>query len=233
MDQVLVTISIIFVPIMFAVVCHEVAHGYVAWHFGDPTARMLGRLTLNPISHIDLMGTIIVPILLIISHVGILFGWAKPVPVVLENLRNPKRDMVWVAAAGPLTNIFIAVVSALVLRAIFLFSSLPTLGLAQAMFVKPIILMLTYSVHINLLLAVFNMFPIPPLDGGRILVGLLPHRQSVALAGLERYGFIILFLFVFVFPRLGFDFFQILIQPIITIGTSLLIGSRGSLMLGI
>ncbi len=233
MDQILVTISIIFVPIMFAVVCHEVAHGYVAWHFGDPTARMLGRLTLNPISHIDLMGTIIVPILLIISHVGILFGWAKPVPVVLENLRNPKRDMVWVAAAGPLTNVIIAVVSALVLRAIFLLSSLPTLSLAQTMFVKPIILMLTYSVHINLLLAVFNMFPIPPLDGGRILVGLLPYKQSIALAGLERYGFIILFLFVFVFPRLGFDFFQILIQPIITIGTSLLIGSHGSLMLGI
>src|SRR6266567_82812 len=118
MEKTFLTISIMLVPIMFAVVCHEVAHGFVAWRFGDPTARMLGRLTLNPIKHIDIIGTIVVPIFLVLSHSGILFGWAKPVPVTFENLRNPKKDMIWVSAAGPVTNVLIAIMSALLLRAI-------------------------------------------------------------------------------------------------------------------
>ena len=232
MEQIIVTISIIFVPIMFAVVCHEVAHGFVAWHFGDPTARMMGRLTLNPLSHIDLIGTIIVPVFLIMSHTGILFGWAKPVPVVFENLKNPKRDMIWVAAAGPITNIILAVLSALALRAVIFFIHPSISGSMQAMFFEPVVLMLTYSVYINLLLAIFNMLPIPPLDGGRVLVGLLPNKQSNALASLERYGFFALILFIFVLPWFGFDIFQLFIRPLLNIGSNLLVGSHNSLNIG-
>lgn len=232
MEQIIVTISIIFVPIMFAVVCHEVAHGLVAWHFGDPTARMMGRLTLNPLSHIDLMGTIIVPVFLIMSHTGMLFGWAKPVPVVFQNLRNPKRDMIWVAAAGPVTNTILAILSALALRAIIFFVNPAVEGSMQAMFIKPVVLMLTYSVYINLLLAIFNMLPIPPLDGGRVLVGVLPNKQSNALASLERYGFFILILLIFILPWFGIDIFQLFIRPLLSIGSSLLVGSQGGLSLG-
>lgn len=234
MDQIIVTVSIIFVPIMFAVVCHEVAHGFVAWHFGDPTARMLGRLTLNPIRHIDLMGTIVVPVLLILSHSGILFGWAKPVPVVFQNLRNPKRDMIWVAAAGPITNIILASVSAGALRAVIFLTNPASSGSPQAMFIEPVVLMLAYSVYINLLLAIFNMLPLPPLDGGRVLVGLLPNQQSNALARVEPYGFIILIALVFILPRyFGINIFQLFIIPLLTLGVSLLAGPQSGLILNI
>lgn len=234
MDQIIVTVSIIFVPIMFAVVCHEVAHGFIAWHFGDPTARMLGRLTLNPLRHIDLMGTIVVPVLLILSHSGILFGWAKPVPVVFQNLRNPKRDMIWVAAAGPITNILLATVSAFALRAIIYFTNPASSGSPQIMLIEPVVLMLSYSVYINLLLAIFNMLPLPPLDGGRVLVGLLPVRPSNALARVEPYGFIILIAVVFILPRyFGIDIFQLLIRPLLSLGVFLLAGPQSSLILNI
>jgi Zn-dependent protease len=234
MEQTIVTISIIFVPIMFAVVCHEVAHGFIAWHFGDPTARMLGRLTLNPIKHIDLMGTIVVPVLLIMSHSGILFGWAKPVPVVFQNLRNPKRDMIWVAAAGPITNIILATLSAFALRAIIFFTNPAVAGSPQAMLVEPVVLMLVYSVYINLLLAIFNMLPLPPLDGGRVMVGLLPRNQSNALARVEPYGFIILIALVFILPRyFGINIFQLFITPLLTFGVRVLAGPQSGLILNL
>lgn len=234
MEKMIVTFSIIFVPIMFAVVCHEVAHGFIAWRYGDPTARMMGRLTLNPIKHIDLMGTVIVPFLLILSHSGILFGWAKPVPVVFQNLRNPKRDMIWVAAAGPITNIILAAVSAFTLRALIYFTNPAAAGSMQAMLIEPVVLMLAYSVHINLLLAIFNMLPLPPLDGGRVMVGLLPTPQSNALARVEPYGFFILIALVFILPRyFGFDIFKLFISPLLTFGTMLLAGPQSSLVLGI
>jgi Zn-dependent protease len=234
MDQIIVTVSIIFVPIMFAVVCHEVAHGFIAWHFGDPTARMMGRLTLNPIKHVDLMGTIIVPVLLILSHSGILFGWAKPVPVVFENLRNPKRDMIWVAAAGPITNIILATLSAFALRAIIAFTNPAASGSPQAMFIEPVVLMLAYSVYINLLLAIFNMLPIPPLDGGRVMVGLLPRQQSNALSRLEPYGFMILIALVFILPSFfGINIFQLFIKPLVSLGAIILAGPQSSLILNL
>jgi Zn-dependent protease len=208
------------VPGMLAIVCHEVSHGYVAWRFGDPTARMLGRLTLNPLKHIDIVGT------LMIFFVGI--GWAKPVPVVYENLRNPKRDMIWVAAAGPITNIILATVSAFLLRGVVAFGNPAASGSPQAMFIEPVVLMLAFSVYINLLLAIFNMIPMPPLDGGRVLVGLLPYKQAVALSRIEPYGMVIIIVLVF-FTNM----FSYIISPFLTLGVQLLAGPQSGLVMGV
>lgn len=188
MEDYILKISIMLVPGLMAITFHEVAHGYVAWHFGDPTARMLGRLTINPLKHLDIVGT------LMILLIGI--GWAKPVPVVAENLRNPARDMIWVAAAGPITNMLLACLSALLFRGLVgVFPVLPGEGMA-GMVLTPVLLMLVFSIYINLLLAIFNLLPIPPLDGGRIMVGILPRPLSDTLAGLERFGMIIVLLLV-------------------------------------
>ena len=220
MDNFLFKLSIMLVPGMLAIVCHEVSHGYIAWRFGDPTARMQGRLTLNPIKHIDIVGT------LMIFFVGI--GWAKPVPVVFENLRNPKRDMIWVAAAGPITNILLATVSALLLRALVAFGNPLAPGTPLAMIVEPLVLMLAFSVYINLLLAIFNMIPLPPLDGGRVMTGLLPYRQANALARIEPYGMIIIIVLVF-FTNI----FSYVIAPLLQVGVSLLAGPQSGLVMGV
>jgi len=213
-------LSIMLVPGMLAITCHEVSHGMIAWHYGDPTARMQGRLTLNPLKHIDLVGT------LMIFFVGI--GWAKPVPVVYENLRNPKRDMIWVAAAGPITNILLATVSALLLRGIVSFVSPAAAGTPAAMLIEPVVLMLAFSVYINLLLAIFNMIPIPPLDGGRVLTGLLPWRQAQALARIEPYGMVLIIALVF-FTNL----FSYIISPFLSMAVHLLAGPQSGLVLGV
>ncbi|HVA54598.1 MAG TPA: site-2 protease family protein, partial [Gammaproteobacteria bacterium] len=154
-------------PVLFAITLHEVAHGWVARRFGDPTAQMLGRLTINPLKHIDPVGTIIVPVLLLVLHTGFLFGWAKPVPISPRNFKNPRRDMAIVAAAGPLSNLVMGIIWALVIRLGALLY--PTLH-----WIEPLIYMGLAGVLINVALMVFNLIPLPPLDGGRVLVGLLP-----------------------------------------------------------
>jgi Zn-dependent protease len=220
MEDFLLKLSIMLVPGLLAITCHEVSHGFVAWRFGDPTARMLGRLTLNPLKHIDIIGT------LMIFVIGI--GWAKPVPVVFENLRNPKRDMIWVAAAGPITNFLLAFVSAMLLRGMVAFGNPASSSSPLAMIVEPLALMLAFSVYINLLLAIFNMIPVPPLDGGRVLVGLLPNRQAAAWARIEPYGMVIIIVLVF-FTNI----FSYVISPALTIGVHLLAGPQSGLVLSV
>jgi Zn-dependent protease len=187
MEEFFLKLSVMLVPGLMAITFHEVSHGYVAWRFGDPTARILGRLSLNPIKHIDLIGTI----MLFIAGIG----WAKPVPVEFANLRNPKRDMVWVAAAGPVTNLLLAIISALLFHGLSMLMKSASQEIVSTVMV-PVFLMLYFSVSINLMLALFNMIPLPPLDGGRVLVGLLPDSLANSLAKVEPYGMFIVILLV-------------------------------------
>ena len=172
-------------PILFAITVHEVAHGWVAKRLGDPTAMMLGRLTLNPLKHVDPIGTFLVPFALMLMHLPI-FGWAKPVPVTWENLRHPKRDMIFVAAAGPAANLLMALLWGLVAK----LSTLTPPDWAWA--AVPMQLMGEIGIFINVLLMVFNLLPLPPLDGGRVAVGLLPGPWAWQLSRVEPYGFFIL-----------------------------------------
>lgn len=180
-------------PILAAIILHEIAHGLVAYRLGDPTAARAGRLTLNPLPHIDPFGTVLLPLLLMVAHSPFLFGYARPVPVNFANLRNPKRDMVLVAAAGPVTNIILAIGSALLFKRI-VHLQLPADGALTNLLVAvltPVALMAQSSVIINVVLAVFNLMPILPLDGGRVLAGLLPRRQAIAFSRLEPFGMLI------------------------------------------
>lgn len=221
MENFFFKLSVMLVPGMLAIVCHEVSHGFIAWRYGDPTARMLGRLTLNPFKHIDIIGT------LMIFFIGI--GWAKPVPVNFSNLRNPKRDMIWVAAAGPITNLILATASAFLLRGLVAVdNSMVAQGSPLSMLVEPVALMLAFSVYINLLLAIFNMIPVPPLDGGRVVVGLLPYRQASAWARIEPYGMVIIIALVF-FTNI----FSYVISPILNVGVHVLAGPQSGLVLGV
>lgn len=172
-------------PILFAITVHEVAHGWVAKKLGDPTAMMLGRLTLNPIKHIDPIGTIVVPVALLLLG-GFIFGWAKPVPVTWENLKNPKRDMALVAIAGPLANLMMAILWALVMKLGFV------LGGSFDFLVWPLIYMGGAGITINIVLMLLNLLPIPPLDGGRVLAGILPGPWAWKLSRIEPYGFMII-----------------------------------------
>ena len=181
-SQLIQTVLIYALPVLFSITIHEAAHGYAARHFGDHTASMLGRITLNPLKHIDPVGTILVPALLYFSTSGaFLFGYAKPVPVNFNNLRNPKRDMIWVALAGPASNL----VQALLWLALFIV--LIGVGVEERFFLQ----MAKGGVLVNLVMWAFNLFPLPPLDGGRILVGLLPYRSAATLSRVEPYGFFI------------------------------------------
>jgi len=177
-------ITIAAIPILFAITVHEVAHGWMALQFGDRTAQMLGRLTLNPIKHIDPVGTIAVPLLMVWLG-GFLFGWAKPVPVSFRNLRNPKRDMVFVALAGPGANLLMAIGWALLFQLAKALA--PMLGGVTFFFLQ----MAKFGVFFNALLMIFNLLPVPPLDGGRVLRGLVPESVGRQLDALERYGLII------------------------------------------
>jgi Zn-dependent protease len=182
------------IPVVIAVTFHEAAHGFVALLFGDDTARRLGRISLNPLKHVDLFGTILLPALLLFLRSPFLFGYAKPVPVDFKALRNPRRDMVWVAAAGPIMNLALAILAALMFHLIVYLPGPAGEWVAQN---------LRNALIINVLLAVFNMLPLPPLDGGRIAVGLLPNMLASPLARLEPYGILILIALLFVVPLLG------------------------------
>lgn len=200
-------IAVAIIPVLFAITVHEVAHGWVANKFGDPTARMLGRLSLNPIKHIDPIGTIVVPGLMLLLG-GFLFGWAKPVPVDPRNFKNPKTDMIWVAIAGPLSNLIMAFLWAIILKL-----CVSALAAEHALSI-PLRYMAQIGIQINIVLLVLNLIPIPPLDGSKVLMGLLPGRMAYKLSLIEPYGFFILLALIY------FGVFSAILNPVLNIFVS-------------
>lgn len=218
LPQIVKVLAVAALPLLFAITVHEVAHGWIAKHLGDPTAQRLGRLTLDPFKHIDPVGTVLVPlVLLVLSSLSgrpFVFGWAKPVPVTWENLRHPKRDMALVALAGPLANLVMAVTWGLVLKLAL------TLPASLAWVAAPLGSMGEYGIVINAVLMVLNLLPLPPLDGGRVAVGLLPGPLAWQLSRVEPYGFFILLalvatniLGIILYPPV--DFVQRLVSSIV------------------
>ncbi|MDP1527141.1 MAG: site-2 protease family protein [Rhodocyclaceae bacterium] len=190
MDNLIQTLAIYAIPVIFAITLHEAAHGYVARLFGDPTAQQQGRITLNPIKHIDPVGTMLVPVLLLFATKGaFLFGWAKPVPVDFSRLRKPKQDMLWVAAAGPAANLFMALCWAAMLKM--------AVSMPENAYSLPLAEMARAGINVNAVLMLLNLLPLPPLDGGRIAVSLLPHAMAWRFAKIERFGFVILLALLF------------------------------------
>jgi Zn-dependent protease len=188
------TASTWIVPILIAITFHEAAHAFAAWKLGDDTAHRMGRVTFNPFKHVDPFGTVLLPALLFLTKAPFLFGWAKPVPVAFQRLGKPRRDMALVAMAGPLTNIVLALVSAALLRMVRLLPEEIAPWFVQTLY---------QSILLNLILAVFNMFPIPPLDGSRVVMSLLPKALARQYAKLERFGFLLLLGIILLLPMLG------------------------------
>jgi Zn-dependent protease len=209
MNNFIAQLIILAPPLLLALTVHEFAHGYVAYRLGDPTAKNAGRLTLNPLKHLDPIGTI--------AFFFIKFGWAKPVPVNPNYFKNPRKDMLWVALAGPATNLAMAIISAIVTKLVWALASLlPYSALAEAILV-PLNAMLIASVWINLVLCIFNFLPIPPLDGSRILSGILPDDLARSYQQVERYGFIIILVLAFS------GILSKVILPVISFANSLLL----------
>lgn len=197
MMDIVYTASTWILPALLAITLHEAAHGFVAWWLGDPTAKDAGRLSLNPLRHVDPMGTVVLPAMLLLVKAPFLFGWAKPVPVDFHNLPSPRRDMALVAAAGPGINLLQAYI------ALLLFHLLPLFGQTIDQWVAQ---NLENAIRINLILCVFNMLPLPPLDGGRVAVGLLPLALARPLARLERYGMVLLLILLLAVPLVASQF---------------------------
>ncbi len=189
MNDFITELIILAPPLLFALTFHEFAHGFIAYRLGDPTARDAGRLTLNPLKHLDPLGTI--------AFFFIKFGWAKPVPVNPRYFQNPKKDMLWVALAGPVTNLALAVISAILTKGIWLLATILPYSSGVEAILVPLNSMLIASVWINLVLCIFNFLPIPPLDGSRILMGLLPNNLALSYMRIERFGFIIIIVLAF------------------------------------
>jgi Zn-dependent protease len=204
MEKVIQTIAVYAIPVLFAITVHEAAHGYVARMFGDNTAYVLGRVTLNPVKHIDPMGTIVLPLVMAL-FTPFIFGWAKPVPVDWGSLRRPKRDMIWVAAAGPAVNLVMAILWAILYRV------LQVAGVEEQFFLK----VADAGIWVNLVIMALNLLPIPPLDGGRIVVGLLPRNLSNAYSRIEPFGLFII-VGLLVTGALGF-----VLQPFLALGEAI------------
>lgn len=204
-DALIQTIALAAIPVLFAITLHEAAHGYVARHFGDMTAYAQGRISLNPLRHIDPVGTILLPLLTLFVG-GILFGWAKPVPVNFAALRHPKKDMLWVALAGPAANLAMALFWGAMMKMALMFPG--------SYFAEPLIGMSEFGVTINAILMVLNLLPLPPLDGGRIAISLLPHKQAYQLAKVEPYGIVILILLAVV-PVAGQPILSRVLSPLV------------------
>jgi len=205
--ETLLRVLIYGIPILLAITLHEAAHGFVALHYGDDTAKRLGRVSLNPLRHIDPIGTILLPGFLLLVGSPILFGYAKPVPVIFSRLKNPRRDSIYVAGAGPAMNILLAFISALLMHFLIFF---------PAGIVPVLTEMLALSLFINVTLAVFNMLPLLPLDGGRVVAGLLPIPWAASFSRLEPYGLIIILGILLIPPLFGFNFITWLILHPIT-----------------
>lgn len=210
MSDIIVSISVWALPLLFAITLHEAAHAWTAWKLGDNTAKKMGRVSFNPIIHIDPFGTVLLPLILLISGSGFMFGYAKPVPVNFNQLNNPRRDGVLVALAGPGANIFLLIMAALLLNVMNLVPAFASEWLSQN---------LVNMIIINAILAVFNMLPIPPLDGGRVAVGILPYPLARPLSRLEPYGMLIILMALFIIPMggqyigLNLNIFQYIVMP--------------------
>jgi Zn-dependent protease len=209
--NVIQTLAISALPVIFAITLHEAAHGYAARHFGDPTAWQLGRISLNPLRHVDPVGTLLVPVMLyLVSNGAFVFGWAKPVPVNFGRLRRPKQDMLWVAAAGPAANLVMAIGWTLLLKLV--------VGMPENLYSEALMGMARAGIVWNVGLMALNLLPIPPLDGGRIAVSLLPMRAAQQFAQLERYGLFIVLGLVF------FGILDLVLRPLLRISYALLMG---------
>ncbi|WP_341897479.1 site-2 protease family protein [Ferrovibrio terrae] len=220
MMETLYTVSTWILPALLAITLHEAAHGFAAWRLGDDTARLAGRLSLNPLRHIDPMGTVVLPAMLLLVKAPFLFGWAKPVPVDMRNLPSPRRDMALVAAAGPGINLAQAFIAMLLFHLLPLFGDTADLWIARN---------LNNAININIILCIFNLIPVPPLDGGRVAVGLLPLALARPLARLERYGMVLLLILLLAVPLVASQF-GIDWNPLFELITPIIVGLRDILL---